>query len=67
MFLQPCPTYNDINTKDWFSGEDRIDEITKKPMPRIYKLEDTDYDPVVHYSDETQLNQKKNTSHCEIT
>ena len=57
--LQPCPTYNDINTKDWFSGEDRIDETTKKPMPRIYKLEDTDYDPVVHYSDETELNQKK--------
>ena len=28
-------------------------------MPRIYKLEDTDYDPVVHYSDETELNQKK--------
>ena len=51
--------YNDINTKDWFSGEDRIDETTKKPMPRIYKLEDTDYDPVVHYSDETELNQKK--------
>ena len=57
--LQPCPTYNDINTKDWFSGVDRIDETTKKAMPRIYKLEDTDYDPVVHYSDETELNQKK--------
>ena len=28
-------------------------------MPRIYKLEDTDYDPVVHFSDETELNQKK--------
>ena len=57
--LQPCPTYNDINTRDWFSGEDRIYETTKKPMPRIYKLEDTDYDPVVHFSDETELNQKK--------
>ena len=57
--LQPCPTYNDINTKDWFSGEDQIDEITKKPTPRIYKLEDTDYDPVVHFSDENELNQKK--------
>ena len=28
-------------------------------MPRIYKLEDTDYDPVVHFSDEDELNQKK--------
>ena len=57
--LQPCPTYNDINTRDWFNGVDRVDETTDKPMPRIYKLEDTDYDPVVHYSDETELNQKK--------
>jgi Pyruvate:ferredoxin oxidoreductase and related 2-oxoacid:ferredoxin oxidoreductases, beta subunit len=57
--LQPCPTYNDINTRDWFNGVDRKDETTQKPMSRIYKLEDTDYDPVVHYSDETELNQKK--------
>ena len=28
-------------------------------MPRIYKLEDTDYDPVVHYSDENELNAKR--------
>ena len=23
--LQPCPTYNDINTRDWFNGADRVD------------------------------------------
>ena len=40
--LQPCPTYNDINTRDWFSGKDRVDEVTNKSMPRIYKLEDTE-------------------------
>jgi len=57
--LQPCPTYNDINTKDWFDGKDQIDEDTKKSTPRIYKLEDIDYDPVVHFSDENELNQKK--------
>ena len=57
--LQPCPTYNDINTRDWFSGEDRIDETTNKPMPRIYKLEDTEYDPVVHFNDEDELNEKR--------
>ena len=28
--LQPCPTYNDINTKDWFNGEDRKDPKTGK-------------------------------------
>jgi 2-oxoglutarate ferredoxin oxidoreductase subunit beta len=46
--LQPCPTYNDINTKDWYAGEDRKDPATGKPQPRIYKLEETGYDPVVH-------------------
>ncbi|MEM3064912.1 MAG: 2-oxoacid:ferredoxin oxidoreductase subunit beta [Candidatus Nitrosotenuis sp.] len=56
--LQPCPTYNDINTRDWYAGMDRIDEITKQPKPRIYKLEDTNYDPVVHYDEESELNEK---------
>src|SRR5919109_4851834 len=28
--LQPCPTYNDIKTKEWYGGEDRIDPATKK-------------------------------------
>ena len=42
--LQPCPTYNDINTKEWYGGEDRIDPATKKPMPRTYELEATGYD-----------------------
>ena len=46
--LQPCPTYNDINTRDWFAGMDNIDQATNKPRPRIYKLEETGYDPEVH-------------------
>ena len=46
--LQPCPTYNDINTKEWYGGEDRKDPATGKPQPRVYKLEETRYDPVVH-------------------
>jgi 2-oxoglutarate ferredoxin oxidoreductase subunit beta len=45
--LQPCPTYNDINTKEWYSGEDRLDPETGKPQPRLYKLEETGFDPVV--------------------
>ena len=56
--LQPCPTYNDINTRDWFAGMDHIDEITKKPRPRIYKLEDTGFDPVVHIDSPEEENEK---------
>ncbi len=46
--LQPCPTYNDINTKEWYAGEDRKDPQTGTPQSRLYKLEDTGFDPVVH-------------------
>ena len=46
--LQPCPTYNDINTKEWFGGEDRKDPKTGKPQSRLYKLDDIGFDPVVH-------------------
>jgi len=52
IIQQPCPTYNDINTKEWYSGEDRIDPETGKPVPRLYKLEDTGYDGAVHKADE---------------
>ena len=44
--LQPCPTYNDINTKDWYAGEDRRD-AQSKPQSRLYKLEETNYEPEV--------------------
>lgn len=50
--LQPCPVYNDINTKDWYAGEDRKDPATGKPQPRLYKLEDTGFDPNVRESSE---------------
>ncbi|MEW5839980.1 MAG: 2-oxoacid:ferredoxin oxidoreductase subunit beta [Thermoproteota archaeon] len=45
--LQPCPTYNDINTKEWFQGSDNIDPETKKAMPRVYKLDSIGYDGIV--------------------
>ena len=45
--LQPCPSYNNINTKDWYGGEDRRASNEGKPLPRVYKLDDTGYDPVV--------------------
>ncbi|MFX0201805.1 MAG: 2-oxoacid:ferredoxin oxidoreductase subunit beta, partial [Candidatus Hodarchaeota archaeon] len=49
---QPCPTYNDINTKEWYAGQDQIDSTTGKPVPRLYKLEETGYDGVVHDPEE---------------
>lgn len=56
--LQPCPTYNDINTRDWYAGVDRVDEATKRPQPRTYKLEETGYDPLVKEGTENELNEK---------
>jgi 2-oxoglutarate/2-oxoacid ferredoxin oxidoreductase subunit beta len=40
--LQPCPTYNDLHTKDWFAGKDlELDEA------RVYDVEQEGYDPVI--------------------
>src|SRR5919206_444743 len=38
--LQTCPTYNDLYTKDWYQG-------ARDSQPRLYKLEEQGYDPVV--------------------
>lgn len=43
--LQPCPSYNDINTKSWYGGEDRKDQKTGRSSPRYYDLEKTGFDP----------------------
>ena len=50
--LQPCPTYNDINTKEWFQGIDNINPESGRQIPRTYKLEETGYDGIVHSDDE---------------
>lgn len=55
--LQPCPTYNDINTRDWYAGTDLVDEAQKRHS-RIYKLEDTGYNPLVRHATEAELNHK---------
>jgi len=52
IIQQPCPTYNNINTKEWYGGEDRIDPATGKPSPRLYKLEETGYDGIVRKPEE---------------
>lgn len=49
--LQPCPTYNDITTKDWYNGEDRKD-ANGKPQSRLYKLDAEGFDPIVKSWDE---------------
>ena len=59
--LQPCPTYNDINTRDWYAGVDLAEEAQKRHS-RIYKLEESGYDPVVHYADEAEINEKLSQS-----
>src|SRR3989475_3842502 len=44
VILQPCPTYNDINTKEWYGGGERKKPVTKKKTPPPYQLEATGYD-----------------------
>jgi len=55
--LQPCPTYNDLNTRDWYAGVDLAQESMDRHS-RIYKLEDTHYEPEVHYDEESEVNEK---------
>ena len=59
--LQPCPTYNDINTKDWYAGEDRPkDPKTNWPVPRYYDVEKTtNFDPrILPEMSEEQVEEK---------
>jgi 2-oxoglutarate ferredoxin oxidoreductase subunit beta len=40
--LQPCPTYNDLHTKEWFAGEDGAGG-----QPRLYDVAQEAYDPII--------------------
>ncbi len=40
--LQPCPTYNNLHTRDWFAGKDLANARS-----RLYSVEEEGYDPVV--------------------
>jgi 2-oxoglutarate ferredoxin oxidoreductase subunit beta len=40
--LQPCPTYNNLHTREWYAGAD-----TPDGQPRIYDVQEEGYDPVV--------------------
>ncbi len=55
--LQPCPTYNDIQTKEYWAGEGNLD-ASGRPQPRTYKLEEGGYDGIVHNPEEDEMQQK---------
>jgi 2-oxoglutarate/2-oxoacid ferredoxin oxidoreductase subunit beta len=55
--LQPCPTYNDILTKEYWSGEGLLDGGGRQ-IPRTYKLEDTGYDGVVRTPTTDEMEEK---------
>ncbi len=40
--LQTCPTYNDINTKEWYAGDD-----LPSKAPRLYKMDEAGYNGLV--------------------
>ncbi|MEK6817934.1 MAG: 2-oxoacid:ferredoxin oxidoreductase subunit beta, partial [Thermoproteota archaeon] len=42
---------------DWYAGIDLAQESMERHS-RIYKLEDTHFDPMVHYDNETEVNEK---------
>jgi 2-oxoglutarate/2-oxoacid ferredoxin oxidoreductase subunit beta len=50
--LQPCPTYNDINTKEWYQSYETDSIDTSKKIPKIYKMEDENYNGIVNNENE---------------
>ena len=56
--LQPCPTYNNLHTKDYFA---EMVEVNGAQIPRVYYLENEGYDGVVKNSnDAEEVNAKRN-------
>jgi 2-oxoglutarate/2-oxoacid ferredoxin oxidoreductase subunit beta len=55
--LQPCPTYNDILTKEYWSGDGLLDDKGKM-IPRTYKLEEAGYNGIVKTPDEAEMEEK---------
>ncbi len=55
--LQPCPTYNDINTRDWYAGIDMATESMERHS-RIYNLNDTGFDPTVYHNERAEIDEK---------
>ena len=51
--LQPCPTYNDINTKEWYQSFTLDENNSSIRIPKIYKLEEEGYNGVVDNDEES--------------
>jgi 2-oxoglutarate ferredoxin oxidoreductase subunit beta len=51
--LQPCPTYNDINTKEWYQSFTLDENNPSIRIPKIYKLEEEGYNGVVDNDEES--------------
>lgn len=55
--LQPCPTYNNLHTKDYFA---EMVELNGAQIPRVYYLENEGYDGVVkNPNDPHEINDKQ--------
>jgi len=55
--LQPCPTYNNLHTKDYFA---EMVEVKGSQVPRVYYLEDDGYDGKVKNSNDIhEVNEKR--------
>lgn len=50
--LQPCPTYNDINTKEWYQSYETDKENPSVKISKIYKLEDESYNGIINNENE---------------
>lgn len=53
--LQPCPTYNDINTKGWYQSFTLDENNPKVRIPKIYKLEEEGYNGLVTDDDDASI------------
>jgi 2-oxoglutarate ferredoxin oxidoreductase subunit beta len=55
--LQPCPTYNNLHTKDYFA---EMVNVAGSDVPRVYYLEDDGYDGEVKDSNDiNEINAKR--------
>jgi len=61
--LQPCPTYNDLHSKDWFA---QTVETPQGSKPRTYKLETVGYDGVVQHPEDLEEVDRKRQAAFEM-
>lgn len=63
--LQPCPTYNDLHDKEFFGEEV---EVEGRKVPRVYRLEEDQYDGrVADPADEREIQHKRRVAFERMT